>query len=200
MNISKEVYYWWPGYDGIGGYAPKGRKGDEILCLIGDQSPIDWTPIEYQKYKGWEGIDGGDNPGGAIFPNMLLSQRACTVLGHELKDLGIFLSCVVDGDPTYSIFHPTRIVDCFDERIGVFKGFGDIYAFHKEKVPATGIFLVPQDATAIFTTRHFVELIRKHKLTGFKFTKVWSSETGPMRVKVINGDVALVPLEQSSPD
>ena len=111
------------------------------------------------------------------------SGRAKEALGPHLGVLGQWLQLECDEAP-YWLYNITNIVDVLDEAKSKIENMGtvvevDEFAFHPQRLRDQLIFKIPQrpDSYNLVTDR-FVELVRQHRLTGFKFRLLWSLDGG----------------------
>jgi hypothetical protein len=118
----------------------------------------------------------------------VFSQRAKDLLADRLLGLGRWVELGFDEAP-YWLFHVTNVVDALDEPNSEVVYFTDEpkkvlriaqYIFRPEKVQGQFLFTLPQrPGSNRLVTDEFVDLVREHRLTGFSFEFLWSSETGP---------------------
>jgi hypothetical protein len=117
----------------------------------------------------------------------VFSERAKRIFEPPLQGLGRWIALDYDEAP-YWLFFITNIVDALDEEkseIARFKSSGrvmgiDSYAFKPEIVKDQFLFTLPQQpGSDRLVTDRFIDLVHEHKLTGFMFQRLWSSDKGP---------------------
>jgi hypothetical protein len=117
----------------------------------------------------------------------LFSERARDIFEPKLDGLGRWIELTFD-EAKYWLFFTTNVVDALDEtksELIYFKSSGRLmeiaaYAFKPEAVKDQFLFtLKQQPGRDVLVTDAFVEVVRKHRLTGFMFLRLWSSESGP---------------------
>lgn len=114
----------------------------------------------------------------------VFSDRARRLLAPHLEGLGQWIELTSEHDPTYWLFYITNIVDALDEPRSELLRFKDggvmriaRYAFRPEAVRDQWLFTLPQrPGCNRCVTDRFVDLVRRHGLTGFEFTLLWSDE------------------------
>jgi hypothetical protein len=120
----------------------------------------------------------------------IFSERARTVFAPKLEGLGRWIELDFD-EAAYSLFFLTNVVDALDESESEVLRFADSekvmriakYAFRPDVVRDQFLFTLPQRVRSNrLVTDDFVDLVRQHKLTGFSFLPLWSSETGPAQL------------------
>ena len=118
----------------------------------------------------------------------VFSVRAKRLLEQHLEGAGRWIELVYDEAP-YWLFFITNVVDALDEsksEIAYFtnstKVLGiDSYAFITAKVQGQFLFTLPQRIRANrLVTDAFIDLVHEHRLTGFMFQRLWSSDSGPV--------------------
>ena len=118
----------------------------------------------------------------------IFSQRAKDLLSDHLQGLGRWIELIYDEAP-YWLFYITNVVDALDEPNSKVIYFTEEptnvlriaqYVFQAAKVKNQFIFTLPQmPGSQRLVTDDFVNLVREHRLMGFSFEFLWSSETGP---------------------
>lgn len=121
-----------------------------------------------------------------VYP--VFSDRARTIVAPILEGLGRWIELDFDEAP-YWLFYITNVVDALDEGRSQITRFSssqkvlsiDSYAFKPEVAKDQWLFTLPQrPGSNRLVTDRFVELVREHRLTGFLFQKLWSSDEGPV--------------------
>jgi len=123
-------------------------------------------------------------------PLPMFSERAKQVLEPYIGKSGQWLKLECDESP-YWLFNVTNVIDALDESKSELLRFADgkvlriaRFAFHPERLRDQMIFGVSQRPLAHnLVTDEFVRLAEHHKLTGFEFKRVWSSEVAASTVK-----------------
>jgi hypothetical protein len=119
----------------------------------------------------------------------VFSQRAKDILSDRLHGLGRWIELVSDEAP-YWLFYVTNVVDALDEPASKVIYFDDDvpnkvlriaqHVFRPERVQGQFLFTLPQKkGYHRLVTDDFINVVREHRLTGFRFEFLWSSETGP---------------------
>jgi hypothetical protein len=119
-------------------------------------------------------------------PEPCFGARAKKLLGPHIDNCGQWLALECDEAP-YWLFNITNIVDALDEQRSELVHFthGGIlriasFSFHEDKLRGQLIFKLPQRPGMYnLVTQDFVDLVSEHRLTGFVFERLWSSDTGP---------------------
>jgi hypothetical protein len=117
----------------------------------------------------------------------VFSARCKQILAPFLEGLGEWIALDFEEAP-YWLFWITHVVDALDEPKSTVLRFSDDpsrvmriaqYAFKPDIVEKQFLFTLPQrPGSNRLVTDAFVDLVRKHQLTGFMFERLWSSETG----------------------
>ena len=118
-------------------------------------------------------------------PYACFSGRAKEALGPCLETLGQWLQLECDEAP-YWLFNITNVLDALDEPASKVSYFDDRavmdvkeFVFKPEAVRGQLIFKILQRPNSYnLVTDRFVELVRQHRLTGFKFHLLWSLDGG----------------------
>lgn len=124
-----------------------------------------------------------------VYP--VFSQRAKELLGRHLDGLGRWIELDCPEAP-YWLFWITNVVDALDEDRSQIRRFsdGDVmriesFTFKPERVRDQVLFTLPQrPGSQRLVTQSFVELVRQHRLTGFRFHLLWSLDGGPVSPKL----------------
>ncbi len=118
----------------------------------------------------------------------VFSQRAKDIISPLLSGLGRWIELEYD-EATYWLFYITNVVDALDEEKSTITRFKssqkvmsiESFVFKPDVVKDQWLFTLPQrPGSNRLVTDRFVELVREHRLTGFLFEKLWSSEEGPV--------------------
>ena len=116
--------------------------------------------------------------------NMILpafSQRACDALIDFLKPNGELLPLSFDCGQ-YFFYNITTIVDALDIENSICEFWCDppttaidieYYAFKEEMLEGLSIFRIYEYPISTIVTNDFVDRVRKYKLNGFQFNKIW---------------------------
>lgn len=116
-------------------------------------------------------------------PYPCFSARAKELLGPHIDGLGQWLALECD-EASYWLFNITNLIDALDEPQSELVRFTDggimriaRFGFHPKPLVGQLIFKVPQRAGMYnLVTQDFVDLVHKHRLTGFSFRLLWSEE------------------------
>jgi hypothetical protein len=118
----------------------------------------------------------------------VFSQRAKDILSDRLHGLGRWIELVSDEAP-YWLFYVTNVVDALDEPASKVAYFTDSptrvlgidqFIFRPDRIAGQFLFTLPQKIRSNrLVTDDFINVVREHRLTGFSFEFLWSSETGP---------------------
>ncbi|MDX2271898.1 MAG: hypothetical protein NW237_08095 [Cyanobacteriota bacterium] len=141
-----------------------------------------WNPAHISMSKRQRGKIPGDRA--TIYGTIpVFSDLAVKVLGSFLLESGELLP-LQPCFGTYFVYHFTSSCDCLDERNSEFRTLPSgspieiiKHSFFPSKIGDLQVFRVPHKKFKIFVRDQFVELVRQHHLTGFKFDKVWSSSS-----------------------
>jgi hypothetical protein len=105
-----------------------------------------------------------------------VSERAKKALTPILGDEAEFRSIGKILDEDYYVMNVINVVDCLDEKkSNIVRGDdGRVMAlldavFLPNRIPDSKVFKVPQNTTRIYATYRFVDIVRKHQLTGIGF-------------------------------
>lgn len=122
------------------------------------------------------------------FPSLLrppvFSRRAVDCIGDVLRANGELLPLDCESGEYY-VYNVTNLTDALDEdRSQINRGEdGRVWSvwnphFRPEALEGELIFKLVQHPTGdVYVTDEFVELVRMHRLKGFKFREVWNSDT-----------------------
>jgi hypothetical protein len=121
----------------------------------------------------------------------VFSERARRLLEPHLEGCGRWIELGFDAAP-YWLFFITNVVDALDVHRSEVNRFADgramrvvTYVFNPEALQhqfLCTLSLLP--GTHRIVTDTFVDLVRQHRLTGFLFQRLWSSDTGPVSSKL----------------
>lgn len=113
---------------------------------------------------------------------LVLSQRACEALGPMLDQAGALLRLNPPHDMGYRMFVCYRHVDALDtvrtKHEEGFVGFITQFEFHAAALAGVDIFRLSNRVGRLFVSEHFVQEVRRHRLSGFRFRHLWSSDRG----------------------
>lgn len=124
-----------------------------------------------------------------FFPEsvLLLSGHAASVLRPLLDRAGETRTVNPHGELLYELFVCYEQLDALDpERTVYFPpeqfGRNEIkqYAFRPDVVADSDIFRVKGQIECLFVSDRFLQIVSRHRLTGFKFRPLWSSEAGSL--------------------
>ena len=118
----------------------------------------------------------------------VFSDRAVTVLRQILDSHGQ-LFAVEFPQSSYFLYNITTMIDALDHQHCVLEYWPRIkrvfefpvrrvleYAFHEQLLQNVHLFKIPEfPTTQIYVTGNFVEEVQSRGLTGFRFTRLWSS-------------------------
>ncbi|MDX2273163.1 MAG: hypothetical protein NW237_14610 [Cyanobacteriota bacterium] len=143
-----------------------------------------WNPVHLSISKRQRGRIPGDRA--TIYGTIpVFSDLAIMVLGNFLLESGELLP-LQPCFGAYFAYHFTSSCDCLDEQNSEFRTLPSgspieilKHSFFPSKIGDLQIFRIPhkQFRYSIYVSDQFVELVRQHHLTGFKFDKVWSSSS-----------------------
>ena len=119
------------------------------------------------------------------------SARAKAALQPHIDDLGQWLALDCAEAP-YWLFNVTCTVDALNEAESELIRFDDgrvmriaQFTFHPKKLEGQLLFQVSQSpGFPNLVTQDFVDLVHKHRLTGFSFRLLWSEEGGAVSSKL----------------
>jgi hypothetical protein len=118
----------------------------------------------------------------------VFSQRAKDLLAPHLQGLGVWVELVSDEAP-YWLFYITNVVDALDLdrcKLLYFPNSSKLmeiseFFFRPDAVGNQFLFTLPQyPGSERLVTDRFVDFVREHGLTGFRFDLLWSQEQGPV--------------------
>lgn len=144
-----------------------------------------WIPAEVTLFREsdfFEGTKPSDFP--YLTPGVpVFTPRSLTAVKDLLEPHGEILP-LRSEDGVFFAYNITRIVDCLDvanSQVSFFRDGVRImdvkrYAFFPERIAGIPIFKIPQfPRSEVFVTDEFVQRVRDHGLTGFRFKLRWSS-------------------------
>lgn len=112
----------------------------------------------------------------------IVSERAVEVL-RDLTLRCCEILPLVYSRQAYFALNVMTVVDALDEKRSTLTRLpsGAVmsvqeYVFHPDRLNGVVIFRIPQLLRAyVFVTQHFVDRVRRARLTGFRFTELWTS-------------------------
>ncbi len=124
-----------------------------------------------------------DNP-----PRLLvLSQRACEALGPMLDQAGALLRLNPPHEIGYQLFVCYRHIDALDtvrtKHGEGLEGLITHFEFHTAVLEGVDIFRLSNRAGRLFVSEHFEQEVLRHRLRGFRFRQLWSSDQGGVTLK-----------------
>ena len=123
-----------------------------------------------------------DCPYAGAGSRLVLSQRACEALGPMLDQAGALVRLNPAHEMGYRMFVCYRHLDALDTvQTKHQEGFVDFitqYEFHDAIVEGVDIFRLSNRVGRLFVSEHFVQETRQHRLSGFRFRLLWSSDRG----------------------
>ncbi len=123
-----------------------------------------------------------DCPFAGAGSQLVLSQRACEALGPMLDQAGALLRLNPPHEMGYQMFVCYRHIDALDTvRTKHEEGFPSRmtqYEFHAAVLEGVDIFRLSNRVGRLYVSEHFVQETRRHRLNGFRFRLLWSSERG----------------------
>jgi hypothetical protein len=160
----------------------RGRRGDaewippQVEVLVdADDLPPAWVAVDLAYFSGL---------------HLMLSGRAVAALRPWIGPHGEFLPVRADiGD--YAIFNCFTEIDAFDDEHTEGRRFQSSgrfmricrYALYAERLlDPPPIFRLVGQRAPLFVTDAFRAAVEQHRLTGFVFEPLWSSETGGIRL------------------
>jgi hypothetical protein len=115
---------------------------------------------------------------------MALSHRALDALLPHIGCAGELVPLVF-AKGEYALFNVTHVIDALDSNESETSLFASgnfdrikRHAFKPDLVRDEWIFKIRQTQSEAFVTDHFVDLVRREGLTGFRFELLWCSERG----------------------
>ncbi|WP_336784642.1 imm11 family protein [Paenibacillus sp. MMO-177] len=144
-------------------------------------SPVEkWKEIEMHIYKG-KGV--ACDSLSFVSGKLIWSKKAIDLLQPAIYGRAEVLPLQLEDFPVAAV-NVTNIVDAINHEqsvektlsSGTFIGY-ESYAFHPERLQGEFIFKIPQQlSTKVFVTDAFKSLVESHRLKGFVFHEVFSSE------------------------
>ena len=123
-----------------------------------------------------------DCPDSGLGSTLVLSQRACDALGPMLEQAGALLRLNPPHEMGYRMFVCYRHIDALDtartEHEEGFEGFITRFEFHPAALEGVDIFRLSNRVGRLFVSERFVTEVRRHRLSGFRFRRLWSSDRG----------------------
>jgi len=122
-----------------------------------------------------------------VASTLTLSQRACEALKPMLDQAGALLRLNPPHQMGYRMFVCYRHVDALDTaRTEHEEGFESLitrYEFHAAALEGMDIFRLSNRVGRLFVSERFVTEVRRHRLSGFRYRQVWSSEKGGVAIQ-----------------
>ncbi|WP_348538017.1 imm11 family protein [Paenibacillus sp. CCS19] len=144
-------------------------------------NPVEkWKEIEMEIYKG-KGV--ACDSLSFVSGKLIWSKKAIDLLQSVLHGRVEILPLQLEDFPVAAV-NVINVVDAIDReqaveetlKSGTFIGYKS-YAFHPERLQDQYIFKIPQQlSTKVFVTDAFKELVESHRLKGFVFREVWTTE------------------------
>jgi hypothetical protein len=179
-----------PLFEGFGiekGPSLLGRKDldQDMTPGYGASKSRDWTPALLSKT--WKPpIVKGRVSSFNDFPGISMtlpafSRRACDALRPFLEPNGELLP-LNSAVGEYYFYNITRIVDALDVQDSICDFWCDppttatdisYFAFHRERLAGLSIFRIIEKPIFTIVTDEFVKEVRRNRLNGFEFTKIW---------------------------
>jgi hypothetical protein len=127
-----------------------------------------------------------DCPHGGFGSTLVLSQRACEALEPMLDQAGALLRLNPPHEMGYRMFVCYRHIDALDTVRTKQGGVRRLH--HAIRVPRRrprrhGHVPVEQPGRPVLVSEHFVQEVRRHRLSGFRFRHLWSSDRGGVTLK-----------------
>ena len=123
-----------------------------------------------------------DCPNSGTGHTLVLSRRAVDALGPMLDAAGALVEIQPSHAMGYKTFICYRRIDALDAgRCLYMKTLSYIisrYEFKPDALEGADIFRLQGQVGQLFVTDHFIGEVRKHRLSGFRYRRLWSSDTG----------------------
>ena len=123
-----------------------------------------------------------DCPYTGLGSTLLLSQRACEALEPILDQAGVLLRVNPPHEMGYRMFVCYRHIDALDtirtKHEEGFEGLITQFEFHAATLQGVDIFRLSNRVGRLFVSHRIVSEVFKHRLSGFRFKLLGSSETG----------------------
>jgi hypothetical protein len=163
----------------VGGY----EESEKLRNLYGPSRKHDWEPVLVQRDRPTRrgACKEADLP--YTLSALVMRPRAVEALQDILETHGEVLPlATTDGVELY-VFNPRFVLDALDmkrselEYASPTSPFGVCkYVFIEKVIRDVAIFRLPQAYLHTFFTDRFVERVKKAKLKGTEFIKLWSSD------------------------
>ncbi len=123
-----------------------------------------------------------DCPYSGVGSTLVLSQRACKALGPMLDRAGALLRLNPAHEMGHRLFVWYRHIDALDtvrtKREEGFPSFITRHEFQSTMLEGVDIFRLSNRIGRLFVSERFVQEVRRHRLSGFRFRHIWSSDQG----------------------
>ena len=123
-----------------------------------------------------------DCPYSGLGSTLVLSRRASDALGPMLNQAGALLRLTPPQEMGYRIFVCYQHIDALDtartEHQDKFEDYITRFEFHPAALEGVDIFRLSNRVGRLFVSDRFVSEVRRRRLSGFRFRRLWLSDRG----------------------
>ena len=150
---------------------------------IDRSQPVELEISDWDAPGDWIETDCAGRPAGGA---LLFSERAVAALSDLLTPSGYVLDTIIPAQTRYKLYVCKRAIEALDEarsEVIRFKASGRVrkvlrYELRAEAIASSHIFRLWDLRGRVFVSDAFVSRVEAHRLTGFLFAEIWSSEFG----------------------
>lgn len=160
------------------------RDIDALMNVVFDDTRLDPSHVFGLYYVFGEPMDDGvvtDCPNTGAGATLVLSRRAVEALRPMLSRAGALFASAPEHEMQYETFACYLKLDALDKQRSHFDGYHERivrYEFDAAAVGDADIFRLTNLINRLYVTERFVSEVLRHRLSGFRFKRVWSSATG----------------------
>ena len=164
------------------------RSSEEVGPLLDvdhDHRTLDPAHVVNIRYAFQEPEEEGiitDCPYSGLGSTLVLSRRACDALAPMLEQAGTLLRLSPPHEMGYRMFVCYQHVDALDtartEHQDKFEDYITRFEFRPDALEGVDIFRLSNRVGRLFVSDRFVSEVRRHRLSGFRFRRLWSQDHG----------------------
>ena len=128
-----------------------------------------------------------DAPDSRVGGTLLLSGRAQDALAQYLHGAGALVRLEPAHDMGYRMIVCYRAIDALDPGRTIHEPGADYsitqFAFYPAPLEGVDLVRLSNRVGRLFVSERFVETVRQHRLTGFRFRHVWSIDLGGIPIE-----------------
>jgi hypothetical protein len=157
---------------------------DSLLDVVVDDTRLDPSHVFKLVYTFDEPIEDGvvtDCPHTGAGATLVLSNRAVEALQPMFSRSGALFASEPEHEMQYKTFVCYLKLDALDKQRSRFHEYHEYivrYEFDAAAVGDANIFRLTSPINRLYVTERFVHEVLRHRLSGFRFKRVWSSATG----------------------